>query len=84
MQNITFYPTTMNGGNIIIDRSTLEKLDFNTDDKVICFVNSDNDLVIKKQKSICIFCGKTNCLHTISQASICSSCKEELKAYSKS
>ena len=49
MQNITFFPTTLSNGNIIIDRSTLEKLNFTTTDKVICFVNPDNELVIKNQ-----------------------------------
>ena len=83
MQNITFFPTTLSKGNIMIDKSTLEKLNFPTTEKVICFVNSDNELVIKNQKDLCIFCGKTNCLHTIYETSICNNCKEELKEYAK-
>jgi len=82
MHNITFFPTTFYGGNLIIDKLTLEKLNFSTQDKIICYLNSENDLVIKRQKDICIFCGKKKCLHTISDASICDRCREELKRYS--
>lgn len=83
MQNITFFPTTLSNGNIMIDKSTLAKLNFRIDEKVICFVNPENELVIKNQKDLCIFCGKTNCLHTICEASICNICREELREYSK-
>ena len=81
MQNITFFPTTLKNGNIIIDKATLEKLNFIASEKVICFVNSENELVIKNQKDLCIFCGKTNCLHTLYEASICNNCREELRDY---
>jgi hypothetical protein len=80
---MTFFPTTISNGNMIIDKSTLEKLKLDTEEKYICFSNN-NELVIKKQKDICIFCGKDENLNTVSEASICSKCKEELKTYSKS
>ena len=84
MQNITFFPTTFSGGNLIIDKNTLDKLNFKASEKIICFINPENDLVIKRQKELCIFCGKTNCLHTINETSICDRCREDLKEYSGS
>jgi hypothetical protein len=84
MHNITFFPTTFFGGNLIIDKTTLERLNFKPSEKIICYVNTENDLVIKKQKELCIFCGKTSCLHTINETSICEKCRDDLKEYSGS
>lgn len=84
MQNIIFYPTTLSSGNLVIDKSTLDKINFKANEKTICYVNRNNELVIRKQKEICIFCGTTDCLHTIYESSICEKCREELREYANS
>ncbi len=84
MQNITFYPTTLTGGNLVIDKSTLDKINFCTKEKAICYLNKSNELVIRKQKEICIFCGRTDYLHTISESSICDKCRDDLREYAAS
>ena len=66
-------------GRLLIPKPVRKALDVSEEDTLEFFVGKDGEVILKKYKPACIFCGSHEILSDFESKKICKSCIEKIK-----